>query len=201
MITANTSLRQVLDAAAAAASTPAQALVVVDEALVDPQLVNAALLHHARARLLLQLGRVDDAIAAGERAVSLEPGVPDLATNLAAALLARARDGSRRADLVGSDLQSAERVLREAVVVGPQTAEVRSTLVVVLLQQSRCEEALQVADDNLAIFADDDVTRFNRAAVLQTLGQIDEARTALTALSTTFAPAKDALLRLSAPRR
>ncbi|HEY1101535.1 MAG TPA: tetratricopeptide repeat protein [Myxococcota bacterium] len=187
---ADLGLRHALDAAAAATTTAA-ALAIIEAALNDEQLQQAALLHHARGKLLLQAGRVDDAIAAGQRAIALEPGVPDFASNLGSALLARYRSKKQPADLV-----AAERVLQDAVYLGPKTPEVRATLVVALLQQGRFDDALKIADDNLAVFVDDEITRFNKAIVLQARGDIVGARALLSALATTFAPAKDALLRL-----
>ena len=125
------------------------------------------------------------------KTVGLAPAVPDFASNLGAALLARFR-------LCGDDddLQRAARVLVDAVILGPRTPQLRATLAVTLSQQGRYDDALAVCDDNLVQFPDDAATLFNRAAALLGAGRRDEARATLTTLATTFPPAQAALLRL-----
>ena len=183
-------LRAALDGAAAA-QTPALALAVLDAAHAVGPLDDAVIFHHARSRLLVALGRLDDAIVAADRAVVLAPGVPDLGVNLGAALLARFRQSKNR-----DDLSRARRVLEDALALGPRLPEVRSTLAVVLDQQGESAAALALCDENLRLFPDDPVTLFNKAACLASLGKTQDVRALLETLSTTFPPAKDALARL-----
>lgn len=188
---ADARLRLALDDARAAV-TPALALRILDDAVVEaPALAQAATLHHARASLLMALGRVDDAVAAATRTVELAPGVPDLATNLGATLLQRFRLHGDVADLAG-----ARAVLDEAVGLGPRTPAVRATLALVLQLQGQAAAAVAVCDDNLRAFPADAPTAFNRAAALQALGRTSDARAALQALAPTFPPARTALDRL-----
>lgn len=174
------------------APTPQAALAVLDgarAAVVDVEA--AAVFWYARSKVLVALGRVDDAVADADRAVELEPGVGDLAVNLAGALVARFR--ARGATV---DLHSARRALEQAVVLGPQLPEVRSTLAVVLDRLGEPARAVAVCDDNLVDFADDPVTLFNKAAALKSLGRIDDVRAILQALAPRFPPAAEALARL-----
>lgn len=184
----------VLDAAldrAFAAASPAEALKILDAALkTAPAIEGAAIWHHARANVLVALGRTDDAIAAADHAVTLEPGVPDFATNLAAALLQRFRATKDR-----SDLDKARAALDAAVEVGVRTSEVRATLAIVLEQLGLPALALSVCDDNLLQFPDDAPTLYNRAAVLMALARKEEALAVLTALAPRFPPAAEALKR------
>jgi predicted Zn-dependent protease len=174
------------------APTPHAALAALDDvraAVVDVEA--AAVFWFARSKVLVALGRVDDAIADADRAVSLEPGVGDLVVNLAGALVARFR---LRGDVV--DLQHARRALEEAVRLGPLLPEVRSTLAVVLDRLGEPARAVAVCDDNLAAFVDDAVTLFNKAAALKSLGRSDDVRAILLALAPRFPPAAEALTRL-----
>ena len=189
-------LRVALDEAALAMKrgSTSVALELLDAARSDtPILEEAALLHHARAQVLLHLGRADDALVAADRACSLAPGMPDLQTNLAAALLHKARAGVDAVDSVAR----AVRVLEAAVAQGPKTPEVRATLAVALQQQGRAADAVAVCDDNLLRFPGDAPTLFNKAAALKSLGRLAEARSILQALSSSFPPAATALARLA----
>lgn len=190
-VTADVALRAALDAAAAA-TAPALALCLLDDAVKhEPRLDDAALWHHARANVLLALGRVDDGIVAADRAVTLAPGLPDLASTLGTALLARFRTHG-----AVSDLDSAARVLDDAVCMGPRTPQVRATLAVAWSQQGRHADAIVACDDNLRLFPDDAPTLFNRAAALLAMGRRDEAKATLSSLSLSFPPAAAALSRL-----
>ncbi len=176
---------------ALSASSPQGALKILDDARAgEASLDAAAVFHNARANVLVALGKFDDAVAAADRAVDLEPGIPDLATNLGAALLHRFRKSGDRADL-----ERARRALQAAVDLGPRTSEVRATLAVVFEQLGEPARALAVCDENLQQFPGDAATSFNRVAALKALGRIDEAKQALTVLAATFAPAREALAR------
>ena len=175
-----------------AAKSPRDALKILDDArAAAPALDEAAVFFHARANVFVGLDRLDDAVAAADRACDLEPGVPDFAGNLGAALVRRFR---ARGDK--NDLELARRALEAAVDLGPRTPEVRSTLAVVLDQLGQPARALVVCDDNLRDFPDDAVTLMNRAAALKSLGRLDEVRATLVALAKHFAPAEEALKRL-----
>jgi tetratricopeptide (TPR) repeat protein len=189
-VNADAVLDRALDEAFAAA-LPDEALKILDAALTAaPAIDTAAIWHHARAHVLVGLGRSDDAIAAADRAVALEPGVPDFATNLAAALLQRYRANKDR-----GDLDKARAALDAAVEVGVRTSEVRATLAIVLEQLGLPALALTVCDDNLRLFPDDAPTLYNRAAALMALGRKEEALATLTALAPRFPPAAEAIKR------
>lgn len=184
-------LQRALDSALVAKS-PREALKILDDArAAAPAIEDAAVFFHARANVFVGLDRLDDAVKDADRACALEPGVPDFAGNLGAALVRRFR---ARGDK--HDLELARRALEAAVELGPRTPEVRSTLAVVLDQLGQPARALVVCDDNLGEFPDDAVTLMNRAAALKSLGRLDEVRATLAALAPRFAPAQDALKRL-----
>jgi Flp pilus assembly protein TadD len=187
-------LRQALDAARAA-STPHAACAVIEHALVDePALASAAILHHAHAQVLVAAGRLEDAIAAAERAVQLAPQIAEFHGNLGSALLAQVRrDGP-----TSPALARAVDVLTEAVACTPQTPQVRSTLAVALTAAGRINEAIAVCDDNLALFGDDAPTIFNKASALVAAGNKAEALALLVPLSSTFPPAAAAVQKLTA---
>lgn len=193
-VSATVNADDILEAAldrAFAATSPAEALKILDAAVkTAPVIDEAALWHHARAHVLVGLGRSDDAIAAADRAVNLEPGMPDFATNLAAALLQRYRQNKDR-----GDLEKARVALDGAVLLGPRTSEVRATLAIVLEQLGLPALALTVCDDNLRLFPDDAPTLYNRAAALVALSRKPEAIAILTALAPRFPPAAEALKR------
>ena len=65
--------------AVAMAEGPAAGLVILDAVRKDPQLARWPQLHVARAELLRRLGRTDDAAAAYQAALQLEPTVPEQA--------------------------------------------------------------------------------------------------------------------------
>lgn len=66
-----------------------------------------------------------------------------------------------------------------------------------LQQQGRAADAVAVCDDNLLRFPGDAPTLFNKAAALKSLGGLEEARSILQALSSSFPPAAAALARLA----
>jgi Flp pilus assembly protein TadD len=185
-------LRLALDAARAA-STPQAACAVIEQAFVDePALNAAAILHHAHTQVLVAAGRLDDAVAAAERAVLLSPQIAEFHGNLGSALLAQVRrDGP-----TSPALARAVDVLTEAVACGPQTPQVRSTLAVALTAAGRTNEAIAVCDENLALFPDDAPTIFNKAAALVAAGNKAEAVALLLPLSSTFPPAAAAVEKL-----
>lgn len=65
--------------AVAMSEGPAAGLVILDAVGTDPQLAGWPQLHIARAELLRRLGRRDDAIAAYQTAIALEPPAPEQA--------------------------------------------------------------------------------------------------------------------------
>jgi protein O-GlcNAc transferase len=179
-------------ARALSSKKPAEALALLDDSGRDD-----GLLHHARGALLARLGRVDDAVAALERAVHALPDVADVGANLGAALLqqARQRDGAAR----DASLARAHDVLVDVVGRQPMFAEAGAALVLVLELRGDPQAALAAADDNLRRFPDDAPTLFNRASALKAAGRVDDARVALQQLLARhpgFTPAQDALRRL-----
>jgi RNA polymerase sigma-70 factor, ECF subfamily len=58
---------------------PAAGLVILDAVGTDPRLARWPQLHIARAELLRRLGRRDDAIAAYQTAIALQPPAPEQA--------------------------------------------------------------------------------------------------------------------------
>jgi Flp pilus assembly protein TadD len=185
-------LRTTLDAARTAA-TPQAACAVIERAFVDePALTAAAILHHAHTQVLVAAGRFDDAVAAAERAVDLAPHIAEFHGNLGSALLAQVRrDGPQ-----SPALARAVDVLTTAVACRPHTPQVRSTLAVALTAAGRHDEAIAVCDENLAQFADDAPTMFNKASALVAAGKQAEAVALLESLSSTFPPAATALHKL-----
>jgi RNA polymerase sigma-70 factor (ECF subfamily) len=65
--------------AVAMSEGPAAGLVILDAVGTDPRLARWPQLHIARAELLRRVGRRDDAIAAYERAIALDPPAPERA--------------------------------------------------------------------------------------------------------------------------
>ena len=193
-LTPDERLRLVLDTARVAA-TPQAACAAIEQAFVDePALQAAAILHHAHAQVLVAVGRVDDAVLAAERAVDLAPHLAEFHGNLGSALLAQVRrDGPS-----SPALARAVDVLSTAVAYQPRTPQVRSTLAVALTAAQRCDEAIAVCDENLALFANDAPTLFNKASALVALGKTAEAIALLEPLSSTFPPAAAAVQKLKA---
>jgi superkiller protein 3 len=193
-ITPDDRLRVALDAARTAA-TPRAACAVIEQAFVDePALASAAILHHAHTQVLVAAGRLEDAVAAAERAVQLAPQIAEFHGNLGSALLAQVRrDGP-----TSPALARAVDVLTEAVACKPRTPQVRSTLAVALTAAGRVDEAIAVCDHNLALFGDDAPTIFNKASALVAAGKQAEAVALLEPLSSTFPPAAAAVQKLKA---
>jgi RNA polymerase sigma-70 factor (ECF subfamily) len=65
--------------AVAMSEGPAAGLVILDAVGTDPRLTRWPQLHIARAELLRRVGRRDEAIAAYETAIALEPPAPERA--------------------------------------------------------------------------------------------------------------------------
>jgi tetratricopeptide (TPR) repeat protein len=179
-------------ARAQAGRDPAGALALLDSSGRDD-----ALLHHARGTLLVRLGRFDDAVAALERAVSLQPEVVDFAANLGAALLQLAR--SRSGDAQRNIVLRARDLLADAVQQQPVFPDAGAALILVHQLLGDTDAALAAADANLRRFPEDIPTWFNRASALKAAGRIDDAAAVLQRLvqrHPEFTPAHDALLRL-----
>ncbi|MBM4280704.1 MAG: tetratricopeptide repeat protein [Deltaproteobacteria bacterium] len=168
-------------------------------ALLDGAGRDDGLLHHARGALLARLGRVDDAVAALERAVAALPDVADVAANLGAALLQQARAQQGAAQRV--TLERARALLHDVVARRPLFADAGAALVLAHELLGDTAQAVAAADANLQRFPEDAATLFNRASALRAAGQRDAARATLQRLVAAhpdFAPAQDALRRLQA---
>jgi tetratricopeptide (TPR) repeat protein len=173
---------------------PAAALAILDAERHD----DAGLDHHARAALCLRLGRLDDAVAAAERATSLLPDVVDVRANLGAALLQRAR--GLPPGLAAVAAAAARDVLAAVVAQGPRFADAGAALVLAHELGGDPVAAVAAADENLRRFPGDAVTTFNKASALRAAGRVDEARAILQALVDArpdFVPAVAALRRLA----
>jgi predicted O-linked N-acetylglucosamine transferase (SPINDLY family) len=73
------------------------------------------------------------------------------------------------------NFQSAERLLKRALLVQPQSVEVWSALGIVLAAQQRHDEALACSDSLIALKADFADAHFNRGVILAKLGRSAEA--------------------------
>ena len=124
--------------------------------------------------VLVELGRWTDAASCQERALRLAPNVTS-ALNLASTLYELNR------------LEEAERVLRDAVLLDPRSAEVKEWLAMVLAGQDRYDEAVTMARDACDSNAGAPSSRAVLAGVLAEAGRLEDAlRTARAA--TTAAP-------------
>lgn len=142
-----------------------------------PEAVQArGLWRYARGALAMRQGDLDAAQAHLEKAVELEPEVPEYRSNLGAVWLERARRGDASASA------KALEVLEAAMRWGPTLPDVHANYALALLLAGRTELALKACDDALAIDAGHVGARFNRAAVLSALGRLSEAKDGLDAI-------------------
>jgi tetratricopeptide (TPR) repeat protein len=163
------------EAKALAAHDPGAALALLEKSPAPGH----GLYHHAFGALCMRVGRIHDAIAAFEQAVKILPEVADLKANLGSALLARARPMKAGDPPLLTDVERACAVLQEAVAGRPLFAEAGATLVLALELLGRADEAVIVADNNLARFPDDPGTLINKASALKALGRRNDARSSL----------------------
>ncbi len=141
---------------------PARALALCDGVLARaPQLVDAFV---SRGLALAALGRSDEAIASFERALVLDPRHPDAHNDLGNALVARQRSAEAIAHY------------RAALAERPDDANFTANLGAGLLQARALTEALFHLERALALAPGHPTARLNRAATLEALGQLDEAR-------------------------
>src|SRR5688500_5489202 len=112
--------------------------------------------------VLAGLGRWKDAASCQERALRLAPNVTH-ALNLASTLNELNR------------LDEAERVLRDAVVLDPRSADVKELLATVLAGQERYDEAIKIARDTCASNAAAPTSRAVPAGVLAEGGCLEGA--------------------------
>jgi tetratricopeptide (TPR) repeat protein len=153
--------------------------------------------HYARGAMALRTGEAAQAVALLERAVALEPEVPEYGGNLGAALLAQAKAG--RPDAAARALE----VLEAAARWRPTLPTVHTNLCLARLATGDAAGALAAADHALSLDARHLPAHFNRAAALEALGRRADALAALDALlalDRTFAPAVVSRDRLRAQR-
>jgi adenylate cyclase len=106
------------------------------------------------------LGRYEDAVAAGRKAVELDPLAPGAYVNLASALA------------WAGELAEGEKAARHALALAPSRPAAHYTLGVVLLLQGRNQEALEAFDKESILWQRMD----GRAMALARLGQVQQAR-------------------------
>jgi predicted CXXCH cytochrome family protein len=118
----------------------------------------------------LQQGKTADAIAAFEKAIQLDPDLPD-AYNLAGAVWLETGESSR-----------AEAALRNAIRLQPNYAQAHNNLGNLLSESGRFEEAKYHFEAALRIKEDYTGARYNYALALTRVRRVDEAQAQLEAL-------------------
>jgi tetratricopeptide (TPR) repeat protein len=148
-----------------------QALQLLDEAPDD--LKPFGMYHYVRGAILVRLGRLDDAVAALEQGVEAEPEIPELRSNLAAALLEKAQAGGPEG-LSAPDAQAALgralEILDEAAKMQPALAEVHANHGRALHLSGRLPQALIAFERALQLDSTHVPTLYNKAAVLAAQG-------------------------------
>jgi tetratricopeptide (TPR) repeat protein len=123
----------------------------------------AGIAHNNLGTLLLQKGRVDDAIAHFQKALAIQPHAADVHSNLGGALLGQGR------------VDEAIAHLRTALNIQPDSAQAHHNLGNALLQQGRVDEAIahfqQVVDSQPSVAS----AYANLAGALLQAGRLDEA--------------------------
>jgi tetratricopeptide (TPR) repeat protein len=132
--------------------------------------------HYARGAMALRSGEVAQAVTLLEKAVALEPEVPEYGGNLGAALLEQAKAGAPDA------ARRAREVLERAARWRPTLPTVHTNLCLARLATGDAAGALEAADQALTLDPGHLPARFNRAAALEALGRRAEAMAALDAL-------------------
>lgn len=152
---------------------------------------------YARGALLVRIGQLDEGIAALEEACALEPEVPEVASNLGAALLSRAQAGGPEglsSEAAQRDLERALEVLEAAARQAPKLADVYANLGRALTLKGQLPAALLAFDRGLALDEAHVPTLYNKAAALHALGD-DESSLAclegILAVAPGFAPARE----------
>ncbi len=126
--------------------------------------------HVAHAQLLADAGKAEDALAAAERALKLEPGSADVHAAISAIY------HPWREEL-------AEQAARRAIELDPDSAVGHANLAAALWGQGRLEEAVGHGEASLRLLPSQLNYRMNLALILKDLGRLDEAREHYRALS------------------
>ena len=176
---------------------PAEALPLYDRCLARGAADQALVIHTNRGVVLTRLGRMDEALAAFQRAVEVDPASALPATNLAQALgnLERWEESLAAADralliepkglkalrvraialaMLGR-LEDAVTEFRRRRALGPMPADLHHDLGEALLRLRRHEEALAAYDEGLAVERDHLPCLVGRGTTLVELGRPEEA--------------------------
>ncbi|MFN3243942.1 MAG: tetratricopeptide repeat protein [Planctomycetota bacterium] len=127
----------------------------------DPDFAPA---HALLAQVLAQTGDLDEALAAGKQAVTIDPELDFGFRAIAVVQMTR------------RDYKAAEEAIRIAIDLAPEDAEHRGTLAQILLLQSRWQAAITAADAGLAIDPQNTDCLNMRSVALTKLGRSDEAQ-------------------------
>ena len=167
----------------------AEAIQSLDEALNEAPPELAAGIQLQRAKLLVELGRLDEAIAAYQ-AVITPPALAAVACNELAWLYLMKRN----------DPDSALPVARQAVKLSPNDPAILDTLGWVFYVKGQNDEALDMLRKAKAGLPGNPTIRYHLGLALLKIGRKDDARTELTealAISKDFPEAADAAARLA----
>ena len=142
-----------------------------------PEVQRAGIYHYVLGAMRARAGDLDGAIGALERAVAIEPMIPEYLGNLGAALLeaAHRRLPTGRPEIIDPvRLSRALEVLDAAAMQSPKLPEVHSNRALALLLCDHAADAVASCDHALALHPEHLPALYNKAIALHELGRADE---------------------------
>lgn len=131
--------------------------------------------NYARGTVALKLGDVPGAVKLYERAVELEPEVPEMLANLGGALLEQAKAGDAAA------LERAFEVLTQCCAMGPRLPDAQTNLGMAKLLAGDAKGALESFELALKVDPRHVPALYDKAAALNAMGRLPECLKALDA--------------------